>query len=107
MQYTRTRHVRFRFTKHELRNRDYTNQTKFPFGPDTMTRQRSYCFSAHSISIWPPFPKHFTYNPALFSIVTYVYAFHIRKSRISPQIWCMFPMLCPHRSSNSMYSRVM
>lgn len=23
-------------------------------------------------SIWPPFPKHFTYNPALFSIVTYV-----------------------------------
>lgn len=64
---------RERSSAYELHNRDYTNQTKFPFrlGYDNWAI-RSYCFSAHSISVWPPFPKHFTYNPALFSIVAYV-----------------------------------
>jgi len=44
MQYTERATCSFpfygvRITEYELCNRDYTNQTKFPFGPDTMTRR--------------------------------------------------------------------
>jgi len=66
-------------------------------------QSRDTCFSANVTSIWPPFPEHFAYNPALFSIVARVRVLHVRKSRISSLMWCMFPILCPRRSSDSMY----
>lgn len=92
--------------EYELRNRNYTNQMKFPFGPDTTTRW--YAAIAFPLTVY--LSDHHFRNTSLTSLLysrsSHTYVSHIRKSRISPQLWCMFPILCPHRSSNSMYSRV-
>lgn len=59
---------------------------------------RWYVAIAFPLTVYLP-DHHFrntSLTTLLYSRSSHTYVSHIRKSRISPQIWCMFPILCSH-----------